>query len=1213
MQWNAEGLNSKQPGYTKKTELENILHEKQISVCCIQETHLKPDQTFKIRGYQCFRSDRQDRRKGGILTLVKNNIHVQEKETSMDGAEYQLLQLKVDKTEIDLLNFYCPNDKPLNLNSIQVPDTNFIAVGDFNSHSQSWGYNHMDRRGEEVETWQDDHFLILVNRPTDTPTFYSRRWHTTSTPDLAFATSDLSGLLSREVGDQLGGSDHRPVFLNIQSVTLGTGPTITRWNYKKANWGLFRHRVNALLSDLKVQNRDINEVVKEFNISILQAAKESIPKGCRCNYTPYWSSTLQKCQESMNSARKNAESQPSIESHNKWKKAVAEFQKTKLEEKRKSWRNKTAALTLEKDGKKLWKLVKSLNEESSSPRQTITLDDGDKILRGKQAADLFARIYSSESNLTINKDLQREIRKEIRVPNRQTDTPALMREPLTLGELQKAVSKLKAKKSPGPDEISNEMLINMSTVSKTKLLEIFNLSWTKGIVPQIWREAITIPILKKGKCKTKAESYRPISLTSCVGKTMERIINCRLKWYLESEQILIPEQAGFRECYSIEDQVTYLSQEVEDAFQEKKKVLTLWVDFKQAFDKVWKDGLIAKLRRSGIQDKMLKWVQSYLHNRRTRVALDGLQSKKVLLYQGVPQGGVISPTLFLVYINDLVKDLPVGVKASLYADDVVLWCADEHATTANYRMQRAADMLIKWAEKWHVTINTEKTSTTLFSLSPKDKATKLYLGATLIKEESNPTYLGVTFDKRLTWNKHIENIEGKARRRLGLLRKLAGTNWGANERTLKKTYNGVIRPHLEFGSTAWSSAANTHLQTLDRVQNQALRLITGAMKTTPITAMQEATGIQTLSCRRDTKTMIQVEKYSSMPDHPMKVRLGDLALGRLKRGSFTHRGKRLKRQHQADLPTRTTPLKPTLYPVPWEQASDSLQINTSVCGLISGNEYNELEKRAATLCMIQDMYPNQAWIHAYTDGSATKAVMNGGAGIFISYPDGHQETRHIPTGKFCSNYTAEVQALEQAAKMIYNTNSDCQQVVIFTDALSVLQALKGGKLPHLRNELSKVAIIKQTMLQWVPSHCGVPGNEKADKLAKKGGECEQVDNEIPYSEMKRAIQAIRREQNQPNDEYHILDRHGQIIIFRLRTGHNRLNKHMYKLRLSDTPMCTCGLSEQTSEHVLQDCPLYTHLRKTYWPNDSTLNSKLYGAGEELQTTVEYIMRTRLTV
>ena len=228
MHWNAEGV------MNKKTELEHILHEKNINICCIQETHLKSGKAFKIRGYQSrFRSDRADRTKGGILTLVRNNIDACETAVHMENAEYQMIRAKLNDTELHILNFYCPNDRSLSLDTINVPNSSFLAIGDYNSHSQSWGYSQMDHRGEEVEDWQDEHKLILINSPSDTPTFYSRRWRTTSTPDLAFCTEDIHGDVTREVGEQLGGSDHRPVFLAL-SKTTASNPVLPRWNYKKA-------------------------------------------------------------------------------------------------------------------------------------------------------------------------------------------------------------------------------------------------------------------------------------------------------------------------------------------------------------------------------------------------------------------------------------------------------------------------------------------------------------------------------------------------------------------------------------------------------------------------------------------------------------------------------------------------------------------------------------------------------------------------------------------------------------------------------------------------------------------------------------------------------------------------------------------------------------------------------------------------------------------
>ena len=264
-----------------------------------------------------------------------------------------------------------------------------------------------------------------------------------------------------------------------------------------------------------------------------------------------------------------------------------------------------------------------------------------------------------------------------------------------------------------------------------------------------------------------------------------------------------------------------LSQEIEDAFQEQKLVLVSWIDLQKAFDKVWMEGLLVKLLRNGIASNIFNWIKSCLYNRRVRVSTDRIHSKKMLLRHGVPQGGVLSPTSFLLFINDLVSELPKGVKAALYADDLVIWCKEEYATTATYRMQLAADKLNSWTEKWCVTVNKDKSSTTLFILPPKQKAGTITLGGTPLKEEEEATYLGITFDKRQTWKQHIAKAEAKARRRLAILLKLAGTTWGSSEKILKTVYRGKVRPQLEYGSSAWSTTAKTNQQALDKVQNQA--------------------------------------------------------------------------------------------------------------------------------------------------------------------------------------------------------------------------------------------------------------------------------------------------------------------------------------------------------------------------------------------------------
>lgn len=1204
MQWNAEGVSN------KKEELEHFLHENSINICCIQETHLQEGKPFKIRGYQVFPNGRKGRTKGGVMTLVRNNINATEVKKFTGEAEYIEVKVVIQDSTTNIVNYYCPDDKMLSLDTIQIPDSGFLITGDFNSRSQSWGYNNIDNRGEEVEAWQDEHHLILVNDPTDTPTFYSRRWRTTTTPDLAFCTDDIHGKISRKVEEQLGGSDHRPVVLTMRAKAPGQ-PQHPRWNYKKAKWGLFSKRTNELTRNIEVEGRNMNNVVKEFNNCISKAAKECIPYGARKDYTPYWTSELQKAHDALTEARQEAESYPSQENNIKLQERKAKFLRTKLESKRRSWREKTASLNMEKDTTKLWRLTKALNEESTKGHK-ITLEDEENTLTGRAAANNFARAYAAESNITIPQHRKKEIRSEEKERRAgEKEAPAVMHTDISMAELKKAIARLKKKKSPGPDNITNEMLQHLGNTTLKKLLEIFNLSWKQGQVPQCWREATMIPILKRGKNKSKAQSYRPISLTSCVCKTLERIINQRLQLYLETESVIVPEQAGFRQYRSTEDQTTHLSQVIEDAFQAQKAVLAVFIDLQKAFDKVWKDGLLVKLLRCGISGNMYQWTKAYLHNRRARVSVDGRCGQKVLLRQGVPQGGVLSPSLFILFINDIVAELPRGVHAALYADDLVLWCSEEYATTATYRIQIALENVAAWAESWCVTINREKSTATLFTLSTKAKPGKLTLGNATLRYEDQQTYLGVTFDKRMTWKFHINQAEGKARRKLNIMRKLAGTTWGATDRILKSVYQGTVRPHLEYGSTSWMTAAKTHQQTLDKVQNQALRIITGAMKTTPIVKMEETTNIPPLTKRRELKAMLQANKFRCSQNHPMKERLQAPSSRRLKRSSFAVESRALNRKHQEILPNQVIPLSFSLDAPPWEDR-ENITVRTTVPQIDNKGDHDDQVLKTLTLAMLEERYPADSWIRVYTDGSATNAVKCGGAGVYIQCPNGEGTEEALPTGLNCTNYKAEVEALTQAANTIATRADQNTQVVFLTDALSVLQAYNNNRQPSLQKALNNIKSLR-TVLQWIPSHCGIEGNEKADELAKHGAEKEQEDNAVSLTELNTITRALFRSPAQ-KDSLHLLTRPEQVTIFRLRTGHNRLNKHLHsKLKVVPSPMCPCGEAEQDTLHILQDCGSFKNLRGKMWPEPTPLVDKLYGTVESLQKTTTFIAWTGLCV
>ena len=208
--WNTEGV------WQKRLELQQFLKEQKFCVCCIQETHLNNPHRFSSGGYEIHRVDWADRPKGGVLTLVKTRIPPTEVQRSEKAdMEYITVKLILPDRNLTICNLYSPPNSAINLHILQANSEDWMIVGDFNSHSPSWGYPSLYAKGEEVEHWIDSNCLVLINTPTNPPTFYSRVWKTTSTPDIAIATDNIQKITKREVSEQLGGSDHKPVILTL--------------------------------------------------------------------------------------------------------------------------------------------------------------------------------------------------------------------------------------------------------------------------------------------------------------------------------------------------------------------------------------------------------------------------------------------------------------------------------------------------------------------------------------------------------------------------------------------------------------------------------------------------------------------------------------------------------------------------------------------------------------------------------------------------------------------------------------------------------------------------------------------------------------------------------------------------------------------------------------------------------------------------------------
>jgi ribonuclease HI len=258
------------------------------------------------------------------------------------------------------------------------------------------------------------------------------------------------------------------------------------------------------------------------------------------------------------------------------------------------------------------------------------------------------------------------------------------------------------------------------------------------------------------------------------------------------------------------------------------------------------------------------------------------------------------------------------------------------------------------------------------------------------------------------------------------------------------------------------------------------------------------------------------------------------------------------------------------------------------------------------------------------DGSADQAVRSGGAGIYIKYTGGGEDHISLATGIYSTNFKAEAVALKIGAEHIEHSPLSSHNIVFFSDAKAVLQALdtaRDKELNALSSALASLCRIHTVVLQWVPSHCNILGNDAADSLAKEGSQKEQNDRSTTFKEVKTIIRAKQHNhwlqqhpQHKQNDPYHLLSRPEQVILFRLRTGHNRMNHHLFtKFRIGQSDQCPCQTGSMTTEHLPQFCPLHNGLRHQIWAEETTVQRKLFGSLEDLQRTTAFAQKSGVSI
>ena len=408
--------------------------------------------------------------------------------------------------------------------------------------------------------------------------------------------------------------------------------------------------------------------------------------------------------------------------------------------------------------------------------------------------------------------------------------------PFTLAEFHATASNLFASTATGPDKVTYPMLTHLPRYGMDLLLHIFNLSWSSHSFPSIWKTSSIIPIHKMGKPLDSPASFRPISLTSCVSKLFERIILSRLLFFLESNSILSPRQAGFRPGRSTLDQILYLSQSISDGFNKPRpgsRTILCTIDFSKAFDSVWHPALFHKLISVGLPPCFAGSTQSFLSDKGACVVYQNHKSRSFRVHRGVPRGSVLGPVLFSLFINDLLASLPSSVSCSLYADDLAIWSSSPSVRTAVEATQGALFRL----ECWCLPLNPSKYEASFFSVDPHQAnlQPRFPILGSRLRFNPTPTFLGVTFDRTLSISKHVSSLKAKFFPRLKALRCISASSWGPSKESLSLVYKSFLRSLLTYASPGWFPFLSaTNFTILERLHQAASRAITGCLSFSPI-------------------------------------------------------------------------------------------------------------------------------------------------------------------------------------------------------------------------------------------------------------------------------------------------------------------------------------------------------------------------------------------
>ena len=770
------------------------------------------DSELHLDNYCIFRCDRcSGIRGGGVLLYVKESLHPVEFHTKTVYGEHVWCSIG------DLLVGVCyrstnlsvtGHDNEANLRKLllEVSSKHVLILGDFNYPGVDWSScsvtsNCNPGTAEFVQTIEDCFYTQHVLHPTRGDAILDLIL--SSDPDLVNNVC---------ITANLGTSDHNMITFTVQHKhDVVTNDRVVR-DYHKGDYDSMRNELKNVDWD-QMLSSDIENSWSRFKHLLLELENKYIPvkKVHNCGRTkkPIWMShkalKLVKKKNRVYSKYRDKD-HPAVKRANKT--AAMELRKAKRKFEKKLAEN----IKLDKKSFYAYSRAKS---KTKAQIGTLLTSDGSQVDDDKSAVECFnqyfASVFTRDNLLPVSA-----------VPmTTEKMEPVCTDVLLDVSTIVKAITKLTPDKAHGPDELSAMMLIETSNEIAYPLLLLYKKSLNETSVPADWKSANVTPIFKKGT-RSSVENYRPVSLTSLICKVFESIIRDTIVEYLERNQLISTSQHGFRKGRSCLTNLLDFLDKVTGYVDSGDNVDVVFLDFAKAFDKVSHRRLLLKLEAHGIDSKLITWIAEWLRNRVQRVCLRGVVSSWLEVLSGVPQGSVLGPLLFLIFINDL--DIDIKNWILKFADDTKLFGKIQDVSDVQ-KFQNDIDKLMKWSEEWQMLFNTSKCK--VMHVGRLSFQRQYYMNKQQLELVRQEKDLGITISNDLKVSQQCQQAYNKASKILGLINR---TIEYRDTGILLRLYKSLVRPHLEYCVPVWAPHYLKDKALIESIQRRFTRMIPSIRK-----------------------------------------------------------------------------------------------------------------------------------------------------------------------------------------------------------------------------------------------------------------------------------------------------------------------------------------------------------------------------------------------